>query len=456
MPWGPGNALESSVDVTVNSGPAVSSGLLTIQTPRQPVIPPSGILQPQPPMHGFMFPGTPVIYDIATTPQTGTLQGICVGRDQNVYAVDSTNLGVWQISQSGVPLNFFALSGAVTPNDICSGSDGNLWVTDLGVATLFQVTTAGEVTPFSLPYATRHICSGPDGNLWLAGIEPSFFGSPIFQVSTAGEVLNQFTPTGGTPYDICAGPDGNLWFTDTSIPYVGRLTTEGVPTLFTVSEAPSQPDYICCGSDGNLWVVNQFANTISRFTPQGIQTSFPVSNIAELGHAVAGAGGDVWMADTGGALWKVTPEGQLTKFPFSGGLDWICSATDGGLWLTVESGALTGSVVDFPFTIIASGLSLTIGPVTTCLLHPTGSYAMNGTESTVLCNEAITLPPPASNIGAEYTIKDDGGGTGSLLPNASETIDGQSSIDFTAYESVVVTSDGTNWYVKAQVATSVL
>lgn len=92
----------------------------------------------------------------------------------------------------------------------------------------------------------------------------------------------------------------------------------------------------------------------------------------------------------------------------------------------------------------------------TAVTPTTGAYAMTGQEQVVVASGAATLPSPSIYAGIPFTIKDSGSGTASVLPNASETIDGQSSIPLSAYEAVTVTSDGTNWWVLSQVATSVL
>lgn len=364
-PHNPIVSTSSGISVTVNSGPLVASGELPLATTKQPVTPSTGIPQPLPPMFGFSFLGTPLILPVATTPATGSLQGICVGRDQNVWSPDSTNLVVWKVSPLGAVLGSFALPGAVTPNDICSGPDGNVWITDLGAALLFRVTPSGTVTPITIPHAVRHICAGPDGNVWAAS--DGFAGhSSVLQIAPDGTVLNDFILAGtGTPYDICVGPDGKLWLTDTTSNAIIRLATDGTFTTFPVTGSGATTcDYIRCGPDGNIWAVDQAGGGVLRVTPQGSMTFFAIPQRGQLGHLSTGAGGDIWVADTGGALWKVTPEGQTAEFVLNGyGLNWICSGPDGGLWLTSTVGVGNPEkMVDFPFTMIASSLETT-GPL---------------------------------------------------------------------------------------------
>ena len=85
------------------------------------------------------------------------------------------------------------------------------------------------------------------------------------------------------------------------------------------------------------------------------------------------------------------------------------------------------------------------------------NYAMNAYDFTVLCNGAasVVLPPPTS--GAVYRVKNIAASAASVYHNASETIDGVSAIVLgSQYEAIEVTSDGTNWFVVGQVASTIL
>jgi len=52
---------------------------------------------------------------------------------------------------------------------------------------------------------------------------------------------------------ITAGPYGAIWFTDTTNNAIGRITTSGTITEFTIPTGSSQPNGITVGPDGNLW-----------------------------------------------------------------------------------------------------------------------------------------------------------------------------------------------------------
>ena len=87
----------------------------------------------------------------------------------------------------------------------------------------------------------------------------------------------------------------------------------------------------------------------------------------------------------------------------------------------------------------------------------TSNYAMNAYDFCVLSNGAASVVLPAPTSGAIYTVKNINASAASVFHNASETIDGASAIVLSAqYDSAVLTSDGTNWFVIAEVDSSIL
>src|SRR5438105_1087092 len=62
------------------------------------------------------------------------------------------------------------------------------------------------------------------------------------------------------PSGITPGPDGNLWFTERGRGKIGRITTTGVITQFTIPTAGSNPTWIAAGPDGALWFTEFFTN----------------------------------------------------------------------------------------------------------------------------------------------------------------------------------------------------
>ena len=121
-----------------------------------------------------------------------------------------------------------------------------LWAGLAGVASGQVVTEFPITTAASYPVG---ITAGPDGNLW--------FTEGSAATRSAGSPRPASSPSSPSPrptagLSIAAGPDGNLWFTETSGNKIGRITTAGVITEFSVPTATAALD-IAAGPDGNLW-----------------------------------------------------------------------------------------------------------------------------------------------------------------------------------------------------------
>src|SRR6266487_2029527 len=161
---------------------------------------------------------------------------------------------------------------------------------------------AGTITEFPTPTANSGpvgITAGPDGNLWFTETATNKIG----RITTGGAITEFTLPTtcgssgGCGPYAITAGPDGNLWFTET-VGKIGRITTAGSITEFHIKTKNSFPAGITAGPDGNLWFTEFNVNTIGRITPSG---SFP----GAFGIPTAKSGPRGITAGPDGNLWFV-------------------------------------------------------------------------------------------------------------------------------------------------------
>src|SRR5258708_4556113 len=78
-------------------------------------------------------------------------------------------------------------------------------------------------------------------------------------LALSGKIREFAVPTANSgPLDITAGPDGNLWFTEQNGNQIGRITTAGAITEFSLptncgSSLGCNPRGITAGPDGNLW-----------------------------------------------------------------------------------------------------------------------------------------------------------------------------------------------------------
>jgi virginiamycin B lyase len=191
------------------------------------------------------------------------------------------------------------------PDGITSGPDGALWFTLNGTSKIGRITTGGVLTdpPYDLKaggFRPGDITAGPDGRLWFTmseahkigaittggvpddyqlalGSDPSGIAASgatlwftqhgrdsIGRIPTFGLPITEFGPTGRGPSGITFGQDGALWFTETEGNKVGRMTTTGRITEFTIPTPGSEPGEIVAGPDGALWFTEFAGNKIGR------------------------------------------------------------------------------------------------------------------------------------------------------------------------------------------------
>jgi streptogramin lyase len=267
------------------------------------------------------------------------------------------------------------------PHVMTVGPDGNLWLTagNDRFARILRITTGGAVTVFPFPQPPggngfRGITAGPDGNLWSTAYAGGS-GGAIARITPDGSVHEFALPElGSGPQSIATGPDGNLWFTQVLAGRIGRITTTGGITEFSLpypaGTLAHAPDDITAGPDGNLWFTDQVAGTnpggfgpyIGRITPNGSVTEYPLPHTDNsLGRITRGPDGNLWFteinwADHTGVVGRITPEGVLAEFPLPGAprrpFD-IASGADGNLWLTdlethrIARISVTGQITEY-------------------------------------------------------------------------------------------------------------
>ncbi len=95
----------------------------------------------------------------------------------------------------------------------------------------------------------------------------------IAQSKKVGKITEFSIPTANSaPNGITQGPDGALWFTEGLSNKIGRITTAGTITEFSIpkrdhNKFPS-PTGITQGPDGALWFTEHNGNRIGRITAQ--------------------------------------------------------------------------------------------------------------------------------------------------------------------------------------------
>lgn len=216
-----------------------------------------------------------------------------------------------------------------------------------------------------------------------------------------------------SPQGITPGPDGALWFGNSinAAPNaVGRITTTG-----SISEIDAPGEYIWTeslvrGLDGDLWVVDG-TKAIYRLTPDGEWTKFDEGPRVEFrpNEITRGAEGNLWFTVVGGeprAIGRMTPAGQITEYRT--GLNAgdfpqeITAGPDGNVWFTDTGttpaiGRITpnGQITEFSEGLGAgSGVQgITAGPDGNLWFANTGTSSIGRITPTGEITEfALTLP----------------------------------------------------------------
>ncbi len=269
------------------------------------------------------------------TPDSQML-GITSGPDGNVWFTEQLGKKIGRITPGGVITEFPIPGTLVSPKQITAGPDGNVWFTDF--ISVGRITPDGSITRFQIPSSSlpEGITSGPDGNIWITMSSRDF---QIARVTPSGGITEFQVPGIVQLQAITSGPDGNLWFTDPNGNHIGRITTAGSVTLFTMPAEVTGPYEIVAGPDGNLWFTSAFH--IGRITPAGAVTLFPDPGGDAPRGIAAGLDGNVWYTETtGNNIGRIGMDGRMTEFRpptvLAGPLD-ITAGSDGAMWF-IESG----------------------------------------------------------------------------------------------------------------------
>lgn len=197
--------------------------------------------------------GVATVYSIKATGEWMT-----TGSDGALWFTETTQSGgpswVGRITTSG-SLTEYPLPGAPLPiGGITSGPDGALWFIDFQNNSIGRMSTAGTLTEYPVTNLfegvySPNIVTGPDGALWFSG------GQFVGRITTAG-VVTEYATGGPVPYVITNGPDGALWFTmnTTNQNQIGRITTSGALTYYSLPIQVSGSKGITLGPDGALWI----------------------------------------------------------------------------------------------------------------------------------------------------------------------------------------------------------
>ncbi len=233
----------------------------------------------------------------------------------------------------------FALPSKAEADDLTVGPEGNVWCAAGGKVA--KITPSGGITEFSVPGydSVRGIATGPDGNLWLT--DPA---NAIYKMTPTGTFTKYSVPVGKYPQRITAGPDGNLWFTEgaNSSSAIGRITPSGAIAEYPTSTLGAYA--ITTGPDGNLWFTENQGKKIGKITTGGAITEYSVPKETEPEPMDIAVGPDknLWVGTRGFAsIYKVTTSGSITQASGGWATQTVAAGPDGKLWFPTERGIRT-------------------------------------------------------------------------------------------------------------------
>jgi virginiamycin B lyase len=233
--------------------------------------------------------------------------GIALGSDGNLWFTEFAASKIGQLNTSGkISENATPTKGA-GPNAIASGPapNLNLWFTETNVKGVAQITTTGPpYAEFTLPNPAAKpvsIALGSDGNMWVADIGTNSIWK-VQQIRVKPHVkATQYPLTGNAqPAAITNGPDGALWFTEPGTNKIGRLPVTGYPLReYPIPTKDAGPSGIAAATDNGVWFLEQKAHKIGRISQTGVVTAeYPLTNAMTPFALIQGIDGNFYFTDT--------------------------------------------------------------------------------------------------------------------------------------------------------------
>jgi uncharacterized protein (TIGR03437 family) len=313
---------------------------------------------------------------------------ITAGSDGNLWFTEIAGNKIAKITSSGL-ITEFALPNTPIPgqlpkpNSIVAGSDGSLWFTEPDAGKIGRMTSSGVITEYRAALTNpAPITPGPDGSLWFTQ------ATGVGRITTAG-AITAYPLVIGLRVDnlglgaIAAGPDGNLWVIAGGI--IWRLSTSGVVASYGVPDLGYVVfDYatrgIVAGADGNLWFTGSSSNKIGRLTTGGVLTEYSIPSGYQAGGITAGPDGNIWFTETAGnsvaklVLSTVPPDNLLNISPSTLTFTSVANLSAPAQTLTVTASPSTAYAVS-PSTILPSWL--TVSPSGNLIGSQTFTVALN-------------------------------------------------------------------------------
>lgn len=216
------------------------------------------------------------------TPVTYTVQVTQLNVSGVVYALNTLNLGVFQLSGNIIYVsNDYYIYGA------------------LSVSGVSILGTTGTFPAGILVDNVGNVFTSNSGSSDISKITPSG-ASSILAV------------TGLNPRGIVIDSAQNLYTPSSTSSSVYLTTQSGISTAFGATN--TQPNAITIDNLGNIYTANQVGNDITKITPSAVSTNYGNLSFNLVVQMVVDSLGNVYVVCTANTVIKVTPSGVSTPF----------------------------------------------------------------------------------------------------------------------------------------------
>jgi virginiamycin B lyase len=148
--------------------------------------------------------------------------------------------------------------------------------------------------------------------------------------------------------DITTGDEGTgFWFTEGGANRIGKISTQGAVTDFTLPLSGYQPGAVANGPGDTFWFTYEQSGNDSRFIGRMVGASGQVtlyglpSEIGGPTDLTRGPNDTLWFSTNNGYVGKMTTSGALTLYqvglPYPYGIRSITAGPDGAIWFTERS-----------------------------------------------------------------------------------------------------------------------